>query len=153
MWRPLGPTTSSTSASMSSCSTPSPTPTLSASRPSFAALASSPKASRTRSGNSSTRSWPGMTGATGTVLIAVGPPVLVGLGFAPITVPSGPDGAGGPPSSSSTSYGTTSVLPALDVAAGAAHGLDHRLARVRGGKRALEPATDLQTGHGQRLLQ
>ena len=51
-----------------------------------------------------------MTGATGTVPTAVGPPVLVGLGFAPITVPSGPDEAGGPPSSSSTGYGTTSVL-------------------------------------------
>src|SRR3954471_832520 len=37
MCLPFGPTTCSTSASISSCSTPSPTPTLSASRPSFAA--------------------------------------------------------------------------------------------------------------------
>src|SRR4051794_39921172 len=96
---------------MSSCNTPSPTPTLSASSPSFAAPASSPSASRTRSGNSSTRSSPGMTGPVGTVPITVGPPVLVRLGFAPITVPSGPDEAGGPPSSSSTDYGTTSSAP------------------------------------------
>src|SRR3954469_16883474 len=41
---------------------------------------------------------------------AVGPPVLVDFGFAPITAPRGPDGAGGPPPSSSTSYGTTSAL-------------------------------------------
>ena len=34
------------------------------------------------------RSSAGMTGAAGTVLIAVGPPVLVGLGFAPVTVPT-----------------------------------------------------------------
>src|SRR5437660_1177030 len=34
---PVGPTTSSTSSSISSLRTPSPTPTLSASRPSFAA--------------------------------------------------------------------------------------------------------------------
>ena len=44
------------------------------------------------------------------------------------------------------------VLPALDVAAGAADGLDHRLARVRGGERALELAGDPEPGEGQRLL-
>jgi len=38
---PWGPTTSSTSRSVSSCTTPSPTPTLSASSPSFAAPTSS----------------------------------------------------------------------------------------------------------------
>ena len=42
---PFGPTTSSTSSSISSCTTPSPTPTLSASSPSLAAPTSSPSAS------------------------------------------------------------------------------------------------------------
>ena len=42
---PFGPTTSSTSASISSCTTRSPTPTLSASSPSLAAPTSSPSAS------------------------------------------------------------------------------------------------------------
>src|SRR4051795_957954 len=83
MWRPFGPTTSSTSASINSCSTPSPTPTLSASSPSFAAPASSPSASRTRSGSSSRHSLSGATGAADTVPITVGPPVLVGLGSHP----------------------------------------------------------------------
>ena len=44
-------------------------------------------------------------------------------------------------------------LPALDVAAGAADGLDHRLARVRRRERALEPAADAEAGEGERLLQ
>src|SRR5688572_15084523 len=77
MCLPFGPTTSSTSASISSCSTPSPTPTLSASNPSFAAPASSPSASCTELGSSSTRSWPAATDTADTVLMAVGPPVLV----------------------------------------------------------------------------
>src|SRR3954451_3410577 len=77
-------------------------PTLGASKPSFAAPASSPSASRMRSGSSSMRSSAGMSGTAGTVPIAVGPPVLVGLGFAPIPVPTGPDEAGGSPSSTST---------------------------------------------------
>jgi hypothetical protein len=47
--------------------------------------------------------------------------------FAPITVPTGPDGAGGPPPSSSTSYGTTSVLVGLER--GVVHAL--RLERAR----------------------
>src|SRR4051794_40967781 len=54
---------------------------------------------------------------------------------------------GGPPEAH------VAVLPALDVAAGAADGLDHRLARVRGSERALEPATHLKPGDGQRFLQ
>src|SRR4051794_15628995 len=53
MCLPFGPTTWSTSSSMSSASTPSPTPTLSASSPSFAAPTSSPSASCTRAGNTS----------------------------------------------------------------------------------------------------
>jgi len=50
-WRPFGPTTSSTSASISSWTTPSPTPTLRASRPSLAAPTSSPRASWTCGGS------------------------------------------------------------------------------------------------------
>src|SRR5215204_2471367 len=90
MWRPFGPTTSSTSASISSCRTPSPTPTLSASSPSFAAPASSPSASSTETGNSSMRSWPAATDPADTVLMAVGPPVL-GL---PIRTRHGPNRTG-----------------------------------------------------------
>src|SRR5215207_3160766 len=97
MWRPLGPTTSSTSASISSCSTPSPTPTLSASSPSFAAPASAPSASATAGGSPSMHSSPAATDAADTVLMAVGPPVLVDFRFALATVPTGPDEAGGPP--------------------------------------------------------
>jgi len=48
---PFGPTTSSTSSSISSCTTPRPTPTLSASSPSLAAPTSSPRASWTRGGS------------------------------------------------------------------------------------------------------
>src|SRR3954454_17441085 len=94
MWRPFGPTTSSTSGSMISCNTPSPTPTLSASSPSLAAPASSPSATRTRSGNSSTHCSSASTGRPDTVPITVGPPVLVGHRFAPVTVPTGPDEGG-----------------------------------------------------------
>jgi hypothetical protein len=56
---------------------PSPTPTLMASKPSFAALASSPSASRTAGGSPSMPSLLVATDAADTVLIAVGPPVLV----------------------------------------------------------------------------
>ena len=44
-------------------------------------------------------------------------------------------------------------LPALDVAAGAADGVDHRLDRVRRGQRLLQPAADPEAGEGQRLLE
>jgi hypothetical protein len=47
----------------------------------FAAPASSPSASCTRSGNSPMRSCLGATGAAATVPITVGPPVLVGHGW------------------------------------------------------------------------
>src|SRR5215211_4463471 len=93
---PLAPTTSSTSASSSSHSTPSPTPTLIASSPSFAALASSPSALCTAGGSPSMPCGLAATDAADTVLMAVGPPVLVDL-FALATVPTGPDEAGGPP--------------------------------------------------------
>src|SRR5215210_9426932 len=97
MWWPFGPTTSSTSASINSCRTPSPTPTLNASNPSFAAPASSPSASCTELGNASMRGSLAATDAAGTVLMAVGPPVLVDFRFALATVPTRPDEAGGPP--------------------------------------------------------
>jgi hypothetical protein len=48
-----------------------------ASKPSFAALASSPSASRTAGGSPSMPSLLVATDAADTVLIAVGPPVLV----------------------------------------------------------------------------
>src|SRR5215210_501443 len=74
---PFGPTTSETSAAISSWSTPSPTPTESAMSPSFAAPASSPRASCTRSGNSARAPSSGVaTCADDTLLMAV-PPVLV----------------------------------------------------------------------------
>src|SRR3982751_2847815 len=69
MWRPFGPTTSSTSASSNSCSTPRPTPTLSASSPSFAAPASSPSASSTVGGNPSMPFSLAATDAADTVLM------------------------------------------------------------------------------------
>jgi len=77
LWRPFGPTTSSTSASINSCSTPGPTPTLNAKSPSFATPASSPSASNTRSGSPSPGVTPAATDAADTVSMAVGPPVLV----------------------------------------------------------------------------
>src|SRR4029450_546346 len=43
-------------------------------------------------------------------------------------------------------------LPALDVAADAADRVDHRLARVRGRERALEPTADSESSDRQRLL-
>src|SRR3954469_17929685 len=46
-----------------------------------------------------------------------------------------------------------SVLPALDVVRGAAGGLDLRLARVRGGERALEPAANAEPCDRQRFLE
>src|SRR5436853_6813997 len=110
MCLPFGPTTSSTSASSSSCSTPSPTPTLSASSPSFAAPASSPSASSTAAGSPSTRSSPAATDAAVTVLMAVGPPVLVDFRFALATVPTGPDEAGGPPPQVLRATGQPQVL-------------------------------------------
>src|SRR5215213_1448041 len=69
MWRPFGPTTSSTSASISSCRTPSPTPTDSAKSPSLAAPASSPSASSTDWGSPSMLSWLAATDAADTVLM------------------------------------------------------------------------------------
>src|SRR3954466_11881766 len=69
MCRPFGPTTVSTSPSISRCSTPSPTPTESASRPSLAAPASSPSASSTDSGSPSTPSGLAATDAADTVLM------------------------------------------------------------------------------------
>src|SRR3954453_14222728 len=66
---PFGPTTSSTSASISSCRTPSPTPTLSASNPSFAVPASSPSASNTDSGSPSMLCSFAATDAADTVLM------------------------------------------------------------------------------------
>src|SRR5215216_6437041 len=69
MWRPFGPTTSSTSASISSCRTPSPTPTDSANSPSLAAPASSPSASSTDWGSPSMLSWLAATDAADTVLM------------------------------------------------------------------------------------
>src|SRR5215208_2112656 len=45
------------------------------------------------------------------------------------------------------------VLPAPDVAADAPDGLDHRLARVRRGECALEPATDAEPRDRPRLIQ
>src|SRR4051794_1714007 len=64
---------------MTSCSTPRPTPTLKASRPSFAAPASSPSASCTRSGSALVASGSVATSRLDTVLIAAVPPVLGGL--------------------------------------------------------------------------
>src|SRR4051794_41211882 len=69
MWRPFGPTTSSTSASINSCNTPRPTPTLNASSPSFAAPASSPSASSTDSGSPSMLDGLAATDAADTVLM------------------------------------------------------------------------------------
>src|SRR3954454_2639710 len=112
MWRPLGPTTSSTSASINSCNTPRPTPTLNASSPSFAAPASSPSASSTDSGSPSTLSSLAETDAAVTVLMRL--VLLSSSGLqAPRTLATRADEAGGPPPSSSTSYGTTSDV-ALD---------------------------------------
>src|SRR5207245_9681307 len=80
---PFGPTTSSTSSSISSCTTPSPTPTLSASRPSLAAPTSSPSASWICGGSGlSIASDVVTTFGTGTFFMAV-PPVLSDLVSAP----------------------------------------------------------------------
>src|SRR4051812_27583739 len=108
MCLPFGPTTSSTSASSNSCNTPSPTPTLSASRPSFAAPTSSPSTSSTVAGSPSMPSSLAATDPADTVLMRL---VLLSSmdDFALATVATGPDEAGGPPPSSSTDYGTTSV--------------------------------------------
>jgi hypothetical protein len=104
----LGPTTSSTSASISSCRTPSPTPTDNASSPSFAAPASSPSASIAAGVSPSMLSSPAATDAAVTVLMAVGPPVLVD--FDSHSPRSQPDRTRREDRrlSSSTSYGTTS---------------------------------------------
>src|SRR5215210_3593721 len=96
---------------MISCKTPSPTPTLSASRPSFAAPASSPSATCTRSGSSLTGPSAVPTSTVDTVFIAAVPPVLGGL----VRTRHGPNatGRGGrTAASSSTSYGTTSIRAA-----------------------------------------
>src|SRR3954469_17416965 len=107
MWRPLGPTTSSTSASINSCNTPRPTPTLNASSPSFPAPASSPGAPSPDSGTPSAISSLAATDAAVTVLMRL--VLLSSSGLqAPRTLATRADEAGGPPPSSSTSYGTTS---------------------------------------------
>src|SRR3954470_13869572 len=107
MWRPLGPTASSPSASINSWHTPRPTPTLNASSPSLAAPASSPSASSTDSGSPSALSPLAATDAAVTVLMRL--VLLSSSGLqAPRTLATRADEAGGPPPSSSTSYGTTS---------------------------------------------
>src|SRR3954452_12716014 len=55
--------------------------------------------------------------------------------------------AGGRPAQAHVAVG-----PVLDVAADAPDGVDHRLARVRGGQRALEAPADAEARDGQRLL-
>jgi hypothetical protein len=45
------------------------------------------------------------------------------------------------------------AVPVLDVAAGAADALDHRLARIRGLQRALQRSGDPRAGEGERFLQ
>src|SRR5207245_4351874 len=80
---PFGPTTSSTSSSISSCTTPRPTPTLSASSPSLAAPRSSPSASWICGGSGlSIASDVVTTFGAGTFFMA-GPPVLSDLVSAP----------------------------------------------------------------------
>src|SRR4051812_20784845 len=49
-----------------------------------------------------------------------GPPVLADLVSPPVTLPTGADEAGGPPTSSSTSYGTTSGCERREVVVRAA---------------------------------
>ena len=85
--------------------TPRPTPTLSASSPSFAAPTSSPNASCTRAGNTASEAV--ATCATVTVSFTAVPPLI--LDGSPRTLPTGADEAEGPPSSS-TSYGTISLI-------------------------------------------
>src|SRR3954453_14753525 len=107
---PFGPTTSSTSASISSCRTPSPTPTLSASNPSFAVPASSPSASNTDSGSPSMLCSFAATDAADTVLMRL---VLLSswTWFRTHHGPNATGRGGRTAASSSTSYGTTSEGP------------------------------------------
>src|SRR5215213_4296899 len=109
MWRPFGPTTSSTSASISSCRTPSPTPTLRASSPSFATPASSPSAFCTDGGSPSMPWSLAATDAADTVLMRL---VLLSswTWFRTHHGPNGTGRGGRTAASSSTSYGTTSLV-------------------------------------------
>ena len=99
-WRPFEPTISVTSHSSNSCITPSPTPTLSASNPSFAALAGFPK----RRLHAPRKRHLARTAAL--VARAVlhdrygahgGSSGLEWTDFALATLPAGADEAGGPP--------------------------------------------------------
>src|SRR3954466_12912050 len=121
MCRPFGPTTVSTSPSISRCSTPSPTPTESASSPSFAAPASSPSASSTDSGSPSTPSGLAATDAADTVLMRL---VLLSswTWFRTHHGPNGTGRGGRTAASSSTSYGTSSI-----------RGLDEKIVALYGG--------------------
>src|SRR2546426_11434521 len=89
---PFGPTTSTTSSSISSARTPSPTPTLSASSPSFAAPTSSPSASCTRAGSTAPQATP--AGALDTVVSFTAVPPSI-CGGSPRTLPAGAGEAGG----------------------------------------------------------
>src|SRR3954452_12551289 len=88
MCLPFGPTTWSTSSSISSAMTPSPTPTLSANSPSFAAPTSSPSASCTHAGN--TASCPIAASATDTVVsFTAVPPSICGGSPPPLPTRAG----------------------------------------------------------------
>jgi hypothetical protein len=92
----LRPTTSSTSARMSSCTTPSASPTLSAIKPSRAASTSSPSASRICADSGISDASAAVTTRAARSLLMAVPPVLSDLVSAP-TLATGADEAGGPP--------------------------------------------------------
>ena len=110
---PFGPTTSSTSSSISSRTTESPTPTESASRLSSAAPTSSPSASWTFGGSGlSGSSIAVATFAAGTLFMA-DPPVLVLVGLG-LDAPNAPDrsGRGGRTAAQSSTRSRTTSLRA-----------------------------------------
>src|SRR3954470_8478133 len=76
---PFGPTTSSTSSSISSCTTPRPTPTLSASSPSRAAPTSSPSAAWICAGSGHSDASKAVTTFTAATFPMAVPAVLSGL--------------------------------------------------------------------------
>src|SRR5581483_4766280 len=104
---PFGPTTSSTSSSISSCTTPSPTPTLRASSPSLAAPTSSPSASWICAGNTRSAAAAAVTTVGPDTFLMAVPPVSNGLQRTR-TLPTAADGAGGTAAQTSTRSRTTS---------------------------------------------
>lgn len=110
-WRPSSPTTSVTSSSISSASTPSPTPTEKGHEALSGDAHQLPEGLLHPCREPALHPRDGLLGRYG---------VLHGgssfnLGRSPRTLPAAADGAGGPPPSSSTGYGTASRLT---VAAG-----------------------------------